>query len=325
MNSASYVKTLIQTQKNQGVPLQTIAWNAARACVGMPYVYGAVGEECKPAKRRQYGAKFYPKGHTTIVTKCQALGWDKDTSTCVITGDCAGCKWNLPVMMFDCRGFTRKILNMVYSWTLMGGTVGGQWNDERNWKAKGEIATMPKDTLVCLFVYSSKKWQHTGFGFNNETVEGSSGVQYSSTRNKKWTHWAVPKVCEADVKQPEPTQDTGKQETTMQTIRKGNKGVLVKQMQTMLDKLGYSLGICGVDGDFGVATEKAVKEFQRDHQLAQDGICGPKTWAALQAAVDKIGQAPAEDDRYTVTITGLTKTQAEELSRAWTSATVKKE
>lgn len=327
MNSASYVKTLIQTQKNQGVPLQTIAWNAARACVGMPYVYGAVGEECKPAKRRQYGAKFYPKGHTTIVTKCQALGWDKDTSTCVITGDCAGCKWNLPVLMYDCRGFTRKILNMVYGWTLMGGTVGGQWNDERNWKAKGEIATMPKDTLVCLFVYNSSKknWAHTGFGLNNMTVEASSGVQYFSTRNKKWTHWAVPAVSEADVKQPEPTQDTGKQETTMQTIRKGNKGVLVKQMQTMLDKLGYSLGICGVDGDFGVATEKAVKEFQRDHQLAQDGICGPKTWTALQAAVDKIRQAPAEDDRYTVTITGLTKTQAEELSRAWTSATVKKE
>ena len=110
----------------------------------------------------------------------------------------------------------------------------------------------------------------------------------------------------------------------MQTIRKGNKGVLVKQMQTMLDKLGYSLGICGVDGDFGVATEKAVKEFQRDHQLTQDGICGPKTWAALQAATEKIGQAPAEE-RYTVTITGLTKEQADEICKAWKNTTVRKE
>ena len=59
--------------------------------------------------------------------------------------------------------------------------------------------------------------------------------------------------------------------------------------------------------------------------IQQDGICGPKTWAALQAAVDKIGQAPAEDDRYTVTITGLTKEQAEEVCKAWKNATVKKE
>lgn len=327
MNNVEYLKNLIQVQKNNGVPLQQVAWNAARACVGWPYVYGAVGEECRPAKRRQYGAKFYLKGHETIVTKCQALSWDKETNTCAITGNCDGCKWNLPVMMFDCRGLPRKILNMVYSWTLWGGTVGGQWNDERNWTAKGEIATMPKDTLCCLFVYNSSKknWAHTGFGYNNETIECSSGVQYSSKRDKKWTHWAVPKIV-AEVVQPQEPQEPEKQEASkLQTIRKGNKGVLVTQMQTMLDKLGYSLGICGVDGDFGVATEKAVKEFQRDHQLAQDGICGPKTWAALQAATEKIGQAPAEDDRYTVTITGLTKTQAEELSRAWTSATVKKE
>ena len=327
MNNVDYLKKLIQTQKAQGVPLQTIAWNAARACTGWPYVYGAVGEECRPAKRRQYGAKFYPKGHTTIVTKCKALSWDSSTQTCVISGDCCGCAWYLPVMMFDCRGFTRKILNMVYGWTLMGGTVGGQWNDERNWKAKGEIATMPRDTLVCLFVYNAKgkKWQHTGFGFNDMTMEASSGVQYSAKRAAKWTHWAVPAVSEADVTSPpEAKPDTGKQETKMQTIRKGNKGKLVTQMQQMLDKLGYSLGICGVDGDYGVATEKAVREFQRDHGLTQDGVCGPKTWAALQEAVDKIGTAPAEE-RYTVTITGLTKGQADEICKAWKNATVKKE
>ena len=147
MNNVEYLKNLIQVQKNNGVPLQQVAWNAARACVGWPYVYGAVGEECKPAKRAQYGTKFYPKDHTSIVTKCNAISWDSSSQTCKVTGNCSKCKWNLPVMMFDCRGFTRKILNMVYSWTLMGGTVGGQWNDEKNWKAKGEIATMPKDTL----------------------------------------------------------------------------------------------------------------------------------------------------------------------------------
>ena len=156
------------------------------------------------------------------------------------------------------------------------------------------------------------------------TVEASSGVQYSAKRAAKWTHWAVPKVIEKDVTSPpeETKPDTGKQETKMQTIRKGNKGVLVTQMQKMLDKLGYSLGICGVDVDFGTTTEKAVKEFQRDHGLTQDGVCGPKTWAALQEAADKLSQAPA-DVKYTVTITGLTKEQAEALCKEYKAASMK--
>ena len=202
MNNVPYLNNLIAEQKNQGIPLDLVAWNAACACVGWPYVYGAVGEECKPAKRAQYGTKFYPDGHTTIVTKCKAISWDNASKSVKVTGNCSGCQWNLPVLMFDCRGLTRKILAMVYNFTLWGGTVAGQWNDDRNWKAKGEIGTMPRDTLCCLFVYKNGKWQHTGFGYNDQTVEASSGVQYFKRRNSKWTHWAVPKCV--DSYQPAP-------------------------------------------------------------------------------------------------------------------------
>ena len=88
----------------------------------------------------------------------------------------------------------------------MGAGATSQWNTASNWKAKGAIDTMPKDTLVCLFVYDKKKnnMSHTGFGFNNETVECSSGVQYFSKRNKKWTHWGIP-ACEEDTPTPTPT------------------------------------------------------------------------------------------------------------------------
>jgi len=204
VNNVQQVKELITAMKNAGVPLQIVCWKGASACVGYPYVYGAVGEECKPAKRAQYGTKFYPSDHKTIVTKCKAISWDSKEQKAVVTGSCSGCQWNLPVMMFDCRGFTRKLLDMVYGFTLWGGTVGGQWNDERNWKEKGTIDRMPKDTLCCLFVYKNNKWQHTGFGYNEETVECSNGVEHYNKRKAKWTHFGVPKCVDYE---PLPTPE----------------------------------------------------------------------------------------------------------------------
>ena len=291
MKSVSQVKSLIEKEKKKGKDLQIVAWDAARACTGYPYVYGAVGEECRPAKRRQYAAKFYLKDHKTIVTKCKAISWDDEKNTAVITGSCEGCKWNLPVMMFDCRGFTRKILQMVYNWTLWGGTVGGQWNDARNWKAKGEISKdgFPADTLVCLFQYN-KKWLHTGFGYNEETVECQSSVQYFSKRNKKWTHWAVPACIDGDVPTPVPPEPEPEKKPT---LRKGSTGPYVVECQEDLMQLGYDVGKTGADGKFGTNTQAAVKKFQKQHKdadgnkLVVDGVVGQRTWWALDEATGK--------------------------------------
>lgn len=63
--------------------------------------------------------------------------------------------------------------------------------------------------------------------------------------------------------------------TQFPTIRKPNKGEAVGALQRLLH-------LC-VDSHFGPLTEEALKEWQTDHGLTPDGICGPKTWAKLLA------------------------------------------
>jgi hypothetical protein len=300
MNSAEYVSNQIAEMKLSGIPLSEAAWKTALLCVGWAYVFGARGEYCSPANRRSY---YKSKGdeHPTIKTACK--GFD--------SGNCSGCKWypsGKRTRFFDCRGFTYWVLLQVYGWKLMGAGATSQWNNADNWKAKGTIDTMPKDTLCCLFVQKGKTMSHTGFGLNNETVECSSGVQHFTTRNKKWTHWGVPAcIDDTPTPTPEPTPDK------KPTLKRGSKGEYVTLAQTELINKGYSCGSFGADGEFGAATEAAVKKFQKDNGLTVDGIIGEKTWAALDQQ-----ETPT---KYTVVIPHLSNSQADALIRQYPDAT----
>ena len=290
MNSAKEVAALIQSLKDSGIQKSEAAWKAARACEGWPYIYGLRGDYDTPIVReRVYEA--YPK-YTGLVKNCQVLN-EK-------TGSCDGCQWypdGSRVRGFDCRGFTYWILLQIYGWKLMGSGATSQWNTESNWKAKGTIDTIPEDQLVCLFYPEKdnpKVMAHTGFGYKGETVECSNGVQHFKTRNKKWTHWALPACVDGDI-QPTPDPEPEPKPEKKPTIRRGDKGPYVKECQEDLIRLGYDVGKTGADGIFGKNTEAGVKAFQKDHNdrdgkaLKVDGIVGEKTWGALDDAIGKIG------------------------------------
>ena len=55
-------------------------------------------------------------------------------------------------------------------------------------------------------------------------------------------------------------------------LKKGCKGNDVQELQVDLMKIGYSLPKYGADGDYGNETTKAVKAFQADHGLPDDGV-----------------------------------------------------
>jgi len=319
VNNVKQVDNLIADLKNRII--QTIisasaaCWELCLACLAWAYVYSSWGAECTPSERRKR-FKMCPD-KTSIKAKCKAFD----------NGNCNGCQWfpeGERTRCFDCRGFVHWILLVLLGFDLEGDIVSTQWNSKKNWIVKGQIGIdpIPQNVLVNIFIKNktSGKWTHTGFFYNGSTCECSNGVQYhEKMQANRWTHWAVAKCFENGYQLPqqpsEPQKEPEKQpekgqSTVNKTIRKGNMGELVKQCQTMLQKLGYDLGICGVDGDFGTATEKAVRAFQKAHNLAVDGVVGKNTWTALQQAVDALQSQPAVV-YYDVTIPHLTASEAD--------------
>lgn len=65
-----------------------------------------------------------------------------------------------------------------------------------------------------------------------------------------------------------------------QALQRGEAGEGVRDLQRRLAALGHD---CAVDepGEFGPATEAAVRAFQELRGLVVDGLCGPQTWAVL--------------------------------------------
>lgn len=66
-------------------------------------------------------------------------------------------------------------------------------------------------------------------------------------------------------------------------LRRGDKNQAVRELQEALKELGHDPG--PIDGIFGERTEAAVKAFQKAARIAVDGVVGPQTWGAIEAAL----------------------------------------
>lgn len=86
-------------------------------------------------------------------------------------------------------------------------------------------------------------------------------------------------------------------------LKNGAEGEDVKELQGYLINLGYDCGKWGADGDYGDATELAVRAFQKDHGCGVDGDYGPETHGALMKALEGTGDNPPEG-AVTVRISG---------------------
>lgn len=69
-------------------------------------------------------------------------------------------------------------------------------------------------------------------------------------------------------------------------LRQGAEGPAVRDLQTVLRRLGHPVT---VDGDFGPRTKAAVAAFQRSQGLSPDGVVGPRTLAAIDRQIGAAG------------------------------------
>jgi len=285
---------------------------------GWGYIWGTAGEKWTTAKQKEL---------------------EKTTDADRAQGRQYGSKW-IGKTVADCSG--------LFSWAFkqLGGYMyhGSDTMYKKYCVNKGELKAgkrTDRGTLkpgTAVFVWNGRKYSHVGLYVGDNTVIEAMGTINGVTTTRvtagKWTHWgeligvaydnSELRIQNSELKDesqqggnkgtvpPVPARTEGLS-PTFRTLRKGDKGQAVSEMQALLMKLGYDLGSYGVDGDFGKDTEAAVRRFQRDHGLTVDGVVGPQTRAALEAAVGQ-GKEKAEEISYSVTIYGLDLTQAKAIA-----------
>lgn len=201
-----------------------------------------------------------------------------------------GKKW-IGHKVADCSGLFSWAFKQLGSYMYHGSNT--MWN--KYCVSQGELKNgkradgkeLKPGTAVFTYNKSRNNRGHVGLyvgdGYVIEAEGTKAGVIKSKITNKKWVEWGELKNVDygGTYKPSEPVKKSTSSTSTKiyyPTLRRGAKGDLVAQLQTLLSKDGSSLVI---DGIFGCGTQSAVKAFQRRHGLVADGIVGAKTWGEL--------------------------------------------
>lgn len=143
---------------------------------------------------------------------------------------------------------------------------------------KGPVKDIPNKPCM-VFIKGKTKIDHIGwydgFGSVYEMKNSRENCKHDKLSARSWTYYGIPAFADYT------DWEANKAMIELDILRKGSKGEQVKTAQRLLKALGYSVGLSGIDGDFGKKTEEAVKKFQSKERLTTDGVIGQKTWEAL--------------------------------------------
>ena len=133
-------------------------------------------------------------------------------------------------------------------------------------------------------------------GYYSGTVDSTFGSgTYAAVRafQKKYNLTADGVAGSETLKKLDSAYKNANSDKDDDSLRMGDSGSAVKDLQTKLKKLGYYDGT--VDSTFGSGTYAAVKAFQKKYNLTADGVAGSETLKKLDTAYKNAGSDKDDD------------------------------
>ena len=99
-----------------------------------------------------------------------------------------------------------------------------------------------------------------------------------------WNYFGRPECLKEEIEEDMPAAELPKDWVLSRLLKQTNplmRGEDVRKAQETLIARGYPCGNRGADGQFGKDTENAVRRFQKDNALREDGIIGQDTCKKL--------------------------------------------
>lgn len=177
---------------------------------------------------------------------------------------------------YDCSGFVFSVLNKcgmkVPRTTAQGYSSLGK-----------KVSNIQSGDLL-YFGKSVKRITHISIAINSTQMIESRGNS-KNTKTNKGKGVSITNISHRnDLVLVKRIVDFKKEKlTTMALLKKGAKNNDVTVFEILLAKLGYYRG--SIDTTYGKGCVSACINFQKDHNLIQDGECGNNTWKTLLAEV----------------------------------------
>lgn len=177
---------------------------------------------------------------------------------------------------YDCSGFVYSVLNKcgmkVPRTTAQGYSV------------LGKTVTNIQSGDLLYFGKSTKRITHIAIAINSTQMIESQGNS-KNTKTNKGKGVSITNISHrSDLVLVKRIVDLKRGKlTTMCLLKKGAKNNDVTVFEILMAKLGYYTG--SIDVSYGKGCVSACINFQKDHNLIQDGECGNNTWKALLAEV----------------------------------------
>ena len=177
---------------------------------------------------------------------------------------------------YDCSGFVYSVLNKC-GMKVPRTTAQG-------YSALGKKVTNIQSGDLLYFGKSTKRITHIAIAINGTQMIESIGNS-KNTKTNKGKGVSITNISHRnDLVLVKRIVDFKKEKlSTMTLLKRGTKNHDVTVFEILTAKLGYYTG--SIDTTYGKGCVSACINFQRAHNLIQDGECGNNTWKALLSEV----------------------------------------